>query len=340
MSDRVKQIRELADGLLDQDSSGNERVQIRADAGMVLPIYLGRSFPQGRMAAIISGVSSEFIPPNYRKPTLKGLDIHWVDQDQKAGGKFDIVLELVNEDAVDIFILFVARICEDIEQADGRKNAVHRVLGQVDRWRNFFSGSSNTVLPNTKQTGLYGELLQIVEFCEAGLGTGYIFGAWTGSSATNQGFEFGPIAIEIKSTVANDTSEFAVSNIRQLDPTGLDNLYLFRVAFDVRQGSERTLPELVGLLRRLVKSGAPDLEIRFEENLLRSGYRDKHAEFYSQRSYTQRFRDQYVVRDDFPRLEETDIPSGVSGVKYIASLNGCEIYKVGFKKIVQEIGAQ
>ena len=340
MTDHIRHIRELADGLLKQESADRENVQIRADAGMVLPVFLGRSFPQGNFVAKIVGVTADLLPINYRKPTLKGLVIHWGDQGGKAGGKFDIVLELANEPALDIFLIFVGRICEDIENAEGRKNAVHRVLGQVDRWLSFFSGSSEGVLSETKQTGLYGELLQLERFCETGLDAGCVFGAWTGSKATNQDFEFGPVAIEVKSTVAKETSEFAVSNIRQLDPTGVEYLYLFRVAFDVRQGDDRTLPDLVELLRQRVKADAAAHQLQFEENLLRSGYRDKHTDAYSRRSYTPRFCDQYAVKGGFPRLEETDIPSGVLGVTYEVSLIGCEKFKTDYDEVVKRIGAQ
>jgi hypothetical protein len=339
MIERVEQIKKLAEELLQQESGERESVRIRADAGMVLPVFLGRSFPTGSFVATIPDVSSDWIPVNYRKPSLRGLIVHWAGLDGRAGGKFNIVLELSNESALDIFVLFIARICEDIEQAEGRRNAVHRVLAQVDRWRNFFSGSSEGALSEQRQTGLYGELSQLEALCDAGIGTAIVFNAWTGSRATNQDFEFGPVAIEVKSTTAAATSTVAISNIRQLDPTGLEDLFLLRVAFDARQGGKHTLPALIQSLRKRVEREAAPQQIQFEENLIRSGYRDKHAEVYAQRSYTVRFRDQYCVRGEFPRLEESRIPPGVSEVRYAADLSGCEAYKVAFDQIVDRIGA-
>jgi hypothetical protein len=337
MSDTIARIRSSANKLIDLDSSLSERVQIRVDEGSLLPIFIGRSFPSGTFAAVLRSVSASDLPHNYRRPTIKGLNILWLDSQSKAGGSFDIVMELTRGDAADIFFVFIARLCEVSERCSSVREAVQNTLWQVDLWKEFFAGTDDGALSEGRQTGLFGELTVLRSLIDSGVDVALAFNAWTGSSATNQDFEFGEVAIEVKATVSADSNDVSISNIRQLDTAGIEALYLSRLAFDARQGNERTLVSLVSELRELLASTAPNLQVTFEQKLLNAKYRDQHIDHYANRSLTLRHHHVYRVEEGFPRIEEKDLPAGVSEIKYHVSLHGCESYKEDFPVVVTKV---
>lgn len=327
MSDRIAEIRQASKGLLEQESAERERVQIRIDVGSVLPIYIGRSFPVGSFNAIIRSIDASDLPTNFKRPKIQGLSVYWSSVTSNAGGSFDMVMELLQVEAIDVFIVFIARLCEIVERCENSREALGKALGQIELWKHFFSSIGSKALSESRQTGLFGELTMLLTLIKAGLNVSAAVKAWTGASATNQDFEFNQVAVEVKSTTSIDTMEVSISNIRQLDTTGLDHLYLARFAFDVRQGDSKTLVELVSELRNSVSSYASHLRAVFEQKLISAGYLDKYTDEYSARSYSLRGCNYYRVKGNFPRLEEKELPKGVRRVKYSVNLQGCSEFK-------------
>jgi hypothetical protein len=234
-------------------------------------------------------------------------------------------------------VVFVSRLCEVAEDCRTPKQAVQRTLAQIELWKNFFAGAAAGALSENRQTGLFGELTFINAVIHAGAAVEIPVIAWTGCSATNQDFEFGNIAVEVKSTTSADLNEVAITNVRQLDATGVERLYLSRLAFDVRIGEGQTLVSLVSGLRKTVMEKVPFLQVAFEEKLLSAGYQDRHAEEYSARAYSLRQHLAYRVEGEFPRLEESSLPPGVSSVKYRISLHGFDQYREDPEEILQRI---
>ena len=168
---------------------------------------------------------------------------------------------------------------------------------------------------------------------KAGVPIGLLVNAWTGSKRTNQDYEFGEISIEVKSTAAVDATVVNITNIRQLDATGLKLLLLNRVLLDARQGNENTLPALIEYLRGAIAECSPEDLLSFEEKLLQAKYRNKDAEHYRNRSYTERSLEFYEVRDGFPRLLESDLPSGITKATYEITLEYCKPFELPVEEV-------
>jgi len=109
--------------------------------------------------------------------------------------------------------------------------------------------------------GLYGELSFIEAALNKGLAPLDVINSWQGPLGTNQDFLFGPKALETKTTTGNEINNVRITNIRQLDSTGLQALFLARYAFDFRQGAGRTLPQLVAVIKHAL-SAVPEGDAR------------------------------------------------------------------------------
>lgn len=333
MSSRLEEVRSVFDELSASNGSSGQRIRVRIDKNSPIRLYAACTFPQQNLLLEIGSIEKAYLPIGFTQPRIKGLNISTEAGLSKKDGDLNLLLELQQTDAVDVFVTFVARVCEEMDQLEDPIDAVRAVVALVERWREFFSGSSN-LLSEGRQTGLYGELHLVARLNEAGIPLGQIVNAWTGSKRTNQDFEFGDISIEVKSTTAVDATKVNITNIRQLDDTGVDLLLLNRLVLDARQGVDKTLPVLVASLRSSISDRAPEVALEFEEKILQAKYRDEHASHYANRSYTERSLDFYEVRDGFPRLLKDKLPTGITNATYEITLESCKSFEISNKQAV------
>lgn len=323
MISQQSRIKEIFDGLLESQGDPRQRVRTRIDHGSPISLYAACTFPQRHVMLEIGPIKKAYLPYGFTRPRIKGLDISIAAGKIKSTSDVTLLLELQQTDAIDVFTTFVAKVCEEMDSLEKPEDAVRAVIALVDRWQKFFAGSSE-LLTDGRQTGLYGELYLIKKLFNHDIPLSTLIDAWTGSRRTNQDFEFGNVSIEVKSSAAVDATTVNITNIRQLDATGLDLLMLSHILLDARRGEENTLPDLIDELRIAIANKAPEQGLNFEEKLLQAKYRDEHAEHYATRSYSERSINFYEVKDDFPRLLEHDLPDGITKATYEITLEYCK----------------
>ncbi len=326
MINQQGKIKKIFDDLLDDSGCDGQRVRKRIDQGSPINLYAARIFPHKNVLLEIGPIKKAYLPDGFTRPRIKGLNITVASKQKAGSGYITLLLELQQIDAIDVFITFVARVCEEMNVLQKPTDAVRSVIALVERWKDFFSGSSE-LLTEACQTGLYGELYLMSGLYKASVPLSKVVRAWTGSKRTSQDYEFGKVSIEVKSSAAVDSATVNITNIRQLDDTGLDLLLLNRVLLDARQGTEHTLPDLIGYLRATIAEQAHEMVLDFEEKILQTKYRDKHAEHYANRTYAERAMEFYEVREGFPRLLESDLPAGVTKASYEITLENCEPFE-------------
>jgi hypothetical protein len=326
MSDRRQDLQKTFDELLGGGGAPGQRVRNRIDQGSPIKLYAARTFPHKNVLLEIGPIKKAYLPEGFTRPRIKGLNISIDSYQKSAGGDLTLLLELQQPEAIDVFATFAARVCEQMDKLEKPADAVRAVIALVERWKEFFAGNSE-LLTEGRQTGLYGELHLMFRLFNAGVPIDQLVKAWTGSKHTNQDFEFGDVSIEVKSTTAVDATTVNITNIRQLDETGLELLLLNRVLLDARQGSEHTLPALIETLRKVIAEQAPEVGLDFEEKILQAKYRNDHAEHYANRSYAERALKFYEVREEFPRLLERGLPAGVTKASYEITLENCKPFE-------------
>jgi hypothetical protein len=335
MSDLRKKICSIYEDLSDAKGLAGQRVRRRIDYDGAIPVYAGVMFPDNHLLLEVGPVSKAIVPGGVEGIDVKGVGIN-LQVAPESADKLSLILELQQHASSDVFVTFVCKACEELENINNESQSVRATIALIKRWRDFFSGVSG-ILSENAQTGLYGELFLMKKLSESDLPIRTLVRCWTGSSRTNQDYEFGEYALEIKASSAIDTSRIKVTNTRQLDNTGLKALYLVRISFDVRQGSARTLPDLVHELRNLIAHRAPDMTLTFEEKLLRSDYRDEQSSKYALRAYSLREILFYKVVDGFPRLVEQNMPRGVLQASYTISVEKCDDFLTDSFSVCEEL---
>lgn len=326
MINRQQRIKSIFDDLLDSYGGEGQRVRIRIDQGSPINLYAARAFPYKNLLLEIGPIKKKYLPNDFTRPRIKGLLVRVISEPKASSGDITLLFELQQLDAIDVFITFVTRICEDMDILSSPADAVRTIVILVERWKNFFAGNSELLTENC-QTGLYGELYLMSRLHKAHVPLNKIVKAWTGSKRTCQDYEFGNASIEVKSSAAIGPTTVNITNARQLDDTGLDLLLLNYVLLDARQGSQHTLPALVDYMRATINEHANEVLLDFEEKILLAKYRDQHAEYYANRTYSERTLKFYQVQKGFPRLLEDELPLGVTKASYEITLENCKPFE-------------
>jgi hypothetical protein len=192
-------------------------------------------------------------------------------------------------------------------------------------------------LSEIAQQGLYGELWFLRQLVLPHLELLKGLQCWTGPKGTQQDFQFSSCAVEVKTTSTKQHQKLSIASERQLDDTGSGTIVLLHLSLDVRQGRGETLPEMVSSVRSLVANNAVARD-ELENLLFEVGYLDIHATRYENISYTIREYNYFEIKEDFPRIIESDLRNGVGDVRYTISVSECKRFSISESKLIELIG--
>ncbi len=143
----------------------------------------------------------------------------------------------------------------------------------------------------------------------------------------------------MKTTAAKQPQSVRITSERQLDVTGVGQLFLHVVVVDEREVSPDTNApgqSLVGIVAeiRSAVTGDPIALAEFNDRLLDAGWLDSQAGRYEGRRWTVRHEITYRVSEGFPRLTERNLPAGVGDVNYALNLAACDPFAVTTTEMV------
>jgi len=149
-----------------------------------------------------------------------------------------------------------------------------------------------------------------------------VVNTWIGSEKQVRDFQSNTWAVEVKTTHGNNHQKVHISSERQLDISNLDNLFLYHISLEQLQNTEETLNDIVDSVAEILKSETIVLN-KFKSKLYEVGYFDLQRNLYENIGYRTRQDIFYKVENDFPRIEENDIRTGVGDLKYSIILSQC-----------------
>lgn len=304
-----------------------------AEAGPAHGYYKRRlqvQLAQSVYAGIVIPSNARRLSFDFEKEALSGLNVgektrgYLVEAEPQSNALryFIHIEEAVAGISVDLFETFCTDLLSHIARCSSSAEAARTLYRRLQHWKRFFQGHASVGLTRDEYVGLFGELDFLEKCLQHGGSPQVLSDAWQGPLGTNQDFLFGKLAVEVKAVTANDAGTVHISNIRQLDDTGLDGLFLWHVAYDFREGTDRKLASLVESIRtRLANS--PDALATFEDRLLAAGYIEPGSSDFAKYGFAERQRSSYKVRDGFPRILESNLSPGISNISYSLSLSAC-----------------
>jgi len=291
------------------------------------PAHAGIHRPTN-LRILILETESVLVRDNRLKERAKGFSVDIGPDEAGRADRAIICIQETNQSYREIFTLLCADILDCWTPHTDAAEALKSLRRRLASWKKFFQRGPQLGLSREEHIGLYGEL----SFVEAGLDAGMdglsLINGWTAPLGTNQDFLFGPTAVEIKATTGNDFDKVRITNVRQLDSTGLQNLFLVCYAFDFRQACGNILRQLVENLKARLSVVSPEALIVFTDRLLEAGFVDSIPNEFDDWGFSLRRNDVFRVGEGFPRLLETGVPPGLSEITYTLNLSAAASFKV------------
>lgn len=320
-SDLIKYIELTWDNLKEDGISTMLKVE-----GSRSPLYLRANEQEVAFLLTMSILRDvDIIPKRYNNVCIQ---IEKLSSDTKA-----VVVTLTNQRFLDPFTKIAADVISFTMPLESESENIPVFCTKVNKWKNIFSRGINEALTPEEQVGLYGELELLKELINEGIPTNEVIDAWKGADAEDKDFQFHNIGIEVKSSIKQDRM-VKISNVRQLDPAGYDELYLYCFSFAKSNGGPLTLPAQVDEVRSLL-IGSPFLD-EFESKLLNTGYQDADKDYYKS-SYTLSFEECYKVTDKFPKITTSNIMTAIIDASYIVDLNVCDEFEISYNDFMNQI---
>jgi len=247
-----------------------------------------------------------------------------------------LLISLADNSLSSIFAVLCEDLFNSISDVSEEKELVKSLQNRFLKWKELFELAKSPGLSPEKQIGLFGELFLLKKLFEETGKTEECLNIWVGPDTGIRDFEKDNNAIEVKTTQTHNHQKIRISSERQLDTTLLENLFLFHLSLERRNGSENSLIQIVYELFSIIGDNKLFSNI-LNRKLISVGYFKHHESYYENVSYLVRGEDFYSVTEKFPRIEEKDLMKGVGDVKYSIVLTAeTEIYKTSLWNIIEK----
>jgi hypothetical protein len=238
--------------------------------------------------------------------TRRGFQIH-------GGHKWFAELLCTDHDLYAVFTTLVTDLVIRLESEHDDPVAV--TLATLRAWRSLLAGSGR-LLGVRQLGGLFGELIVLRRLLEANSAAA---SWWRGPYRERHDFLVGVKAIEVKTVLANEGSEFRVHGLEQLVPPDDGSLSLVQVKVRPSAATGQSVPQLVAELM-------PAAGTALEKGLAAIGYRASDVEVYRKTTFELLAIDWFEVGPGFPRvtpasLVENQLPAGISDLHYTVDLS-------------------
>lgn len=293
--------------------------------------------PSTNRRALLLPLPKSAIPVKREWPVCRGAEVFSI----AFSGEAYLGVRLLDQACVDVFAVLAEDLAPRVAATSDAFTAAKVMLARLRRWQKFLAAGT-TGLPLERQRGLYGELYTLRTHLLPAISASIAITNWRAPLASHQDFQFKSGAVEVKTTTAKQPQSVRITSERQLDDSGIPALFLHVVVLDERevegQGSSHgeTLPDIVRSLRLLVQSDERVLET-FDDRLLEAGYLDSDEPRYETRHFSLRSEHTFHVKSGFPRLVESDLPTGIGDVAYLLSITACAAFALPIAMVVKTL---
>lgn len=246
------------------------------------------------------------------------------------GNGFDVrVFQISNEEYIgisrtsegplDLFEAMLIDILSHVMRTDALPHKVlfKRFMDRVQAWQAFM-GRGKKGLSRKDELGLTGELIILRKLLSFNLPAEEVIGWWRGPLHGIHDFQMFGCAMEVKTSVGEQGFEIEVFDLEQLEPSGLQELYLSAVRLKSSNEGE-TLPQIINSIKETLEKNPNALSL-FEIALSYSGYNSAHDSYYTITTSIDEIM-YFDVDSDFPSLRRKNIPVEVTKVRYSLELD-------------------
>jgi hypothetical protein len=284
-----------------------QALPVRGDIGLSAVVRVNDAMP-----GIVIRVSSRWPVSSWQVLWLTGVRFEhaFVDQNDNL-----LPVMMADEDAVDVFGIFASDLASALSVAGTTMEArMSLLMGKIALWKRFFK-KNTAPLSEEEVRGLIGEI-EILSRMITAYGVDAALETWKGPDGELHDFRYDAFRIEVKTWFNESAPRIFISDPSQIVIDAAWPVFIAAVQLAKDDVAGLTLPERIATV--LKGMTAPQKSI-IEVLLADVGYLSVHAELYSKR-YTVADSVFYHIRDDFPLIDPTTLPGGVTNLKYALEL--------------------
>jgi hypothetical protein len=271
--------------------------------------------------------------PSKDFPDTKGLSLK--TQGTDSLDERYVILELASEDYFDVFVTLCNDVYKSLEQSKNQEDLIKRYYSRISAWKLFFAKTREGILSQRRRLGLYAELHFIIEKLIPAYGIDFLE-FWTGPEGKPHDFEMGKLGIEIKASSGKKGHKVNISNEKQLDDDGLNDLYLHFSSVSEKNNFPATIPQAINNIKQVLAINESTL-LAFEEKIIGVGYNYMYEDKYNKFGYKIHESRLFQVKEGFPRIISKNIPNGCGGIKYTVELSACAEFEIDLDALDQKI---
>ena len=240
------------------------------------------------------------------------------------------VLRLERNVDLDLFHALCSTLIDSTASIKDSSVALSVIFSHLKRWKAFLAGRPLRILTPEQQRGLFCEIKYLQKLLTGILGEKPAVESWVGPDRKQQDFLYYDRAIEIKSLFGNTRNTVQISSEDQLE-TSRPHLFLC-VYHLVEQPSSDQAVSLNGLIREVFDSFTDSEVVElFSEKLVAAGYIDIRE--YDTPAYRVSKIASYYIKDDFPCIIRSSLPSAILKVSYDLKLPEISKYECELDKV-------
>ena len=275
-------------------------------------------------------VSRHSAVPEFNNFRFKGVRIEVFDYNESK----ELNIYLIDNELKDIFSLFIENIIEEIIDATTENEAIVITSNIIQKWKKLFDKINRQGLTVEQQKGLLGELLFLNELINNSFNPDYLLNCWTGPDFEDKDFTLGSTCFEVKFTTSK-LPRIKITSERQLDTANINNLFLVNFSAESIKENGISLNSIVSEIRDKISQSSATTKF-FNERLESSGYFDDESENYNT-EYGVKNRILYEVNDNFPKLTNSNLPSGIYNASYYIENSAIEEFIANYDEIIKEL---
>ena len=236
----------------------------------------------------------------------------------KQGDKIAVNFSLIDNQYEDLFYIF----CNDLIDSSRESNLENGyifIINRFEKWKGF-SNSVRKYLSEIEIKGLLGELIFMNDVLFDKYDVSKRISGWTGTEPTKKDFSYEDIWYEVK-TSSKDVIH--ISSIDQLESQKVGYLIVYNLEKLSPEANDISINKVVNQILSKIDS-IVDMS-HFMIKLADIGYYKE--EYYDNFVYRVANKSYYEVNEDFPKINELNIPIAITNVKYELIISMIEDFK-------------
>ncbi|MCH5165507.1 MAG: PD-(D/E)XK motif protein [Clostridiales bacterium] len=258
-------------------------------------------------------------------PKLESTKLLRVTQGEESKGVYWTCFDLLQNDAKSVFYTFCENMVLAVADINIESNALSALKKRFVIWKTMFKQIQASEVSREVIQGLFGELYFLKNFMLEKYSPNESVNGWSGADSKSKDYTINNEWYEIK-TIGANTNKIQISSLSQLSSPVIGHLVVIKVesVSEEFSGQDSSINILLSNILAKIQDEITEEHLlkkiksvvgNISDKVLNSKFVVKSVDF-------------YLVDDNFPRLQEKDIPyTEIEEVTYSINVNAIKKYK-------------